>query len=349
MGVGKLPTGESMARRRIPVATPFKFVTGAEATADLPPLLDGKPDICVSHPDHRVALGMTKKIRRAMYYIPTRPYGMNFAKAYYGEKNGAGVLTEAEREFFPAEKEKGRVSRVAPNSQAYGRQDPTRLIETIVTMLSPLDAKAGRQIHWWEDRIISVMEARRAQGFRDDEVVLGNPNDQVKIVGNSVAREISLALGIAFREAWVATLRRDGTGGAPVAATVRAEDSDAMLGPIVIDDSADSSDGDLTSSTGPASTSMTPIPSSGSPSSHQDPPPVNKTSGKRFFATTAEDSRPAKAPRPSPDGGEGTISATVTTTLTTTISTTIQTRRPMKLKPSPLGKEVVVLDDTDEE
>ncbi|KFH48237.1 DNA-like protein [Hapsidospora chrysogenum ATCC 11550] len=357
MGVGKLPTGESMARRRIPVATPFKFVTGAEATADLPPLLDGKPDICVSHPDHRVALGMTKKIRRAMYHIPTRPYGMNFAKAYYGEKmiKGAGVLTEAEREFFPAEKEKGRVSRVAPNSQAYGRQDPTRLIETIVTMLSPHDAKAGRQIHWWEDRIISVMEARRAQGFRDNEVVLGNPNDQVKIVGNSVAREISLALGIVFREAWVATLRRDGSSGA--AATVRAkeaesttaEDSDAQLGPIVIDDSADSSDDDFASSAGRVSTSMTPIPSSGSPPSHQDPPPVNKTSGKRHLQSTAEDSRPAKAPRPSPDAGEETISATVTTTLTTTISTTIQARRSVGLKPSRLGKEVIVPDDSDEE
>jgi len=50
------------------------------------------------------------------------------------------------------------------------------------------------------------LEARRAQGFRDEEVLLGTPVEQYKIVGNSVAREVAVALGLAFREAWAETL-----------------------------------------------------------------------------------------------------------------------------------------------
>jgi len=47
------------------------------------------------------------------------------------------------------------------------------------------------------------MEAKRAQGFPDDEVLIGAPKDGWKILGNSVARTVSLALGLSLREAWL--------------------------------------------------------------------------------------------------------------------------------------------------
>ncbi|KAK6226595.1 cytosine-specific methyltransferase [Colletotrichum tabaci] len=50
------------------------------------------------------------------------------------------------------------------------------------------------------------MEARRAQGFRDNDIILGNPVDQYQIIGNSVSREVSIALGVSFREAWLGSL-----------------------------------------------------------------------------------------------------------------------------------------------
>ncbi|KAF7544335.1 hypothetical protein G7046_g9809 [Stylonectria norvegica] len=222
ISLGNLPNGESMAERLMPEATPFKFVSGSEATADLPRIHDAKPDICVPFPDHRISLGITKQLRAKISLIPTRPWGSNFATAWYGpgtstsaiRRPGSGTLTASERLVFPVDTGSS-LSRTQRNSNAYGRQFPHRLIETVVTSQSPSDAKNGRMLHWEEDRVLTIMEARRAQGFRDDDVLLGSPPDQYRIVGNSVAREVAVALGCVFREAWVGSLR--GEGGADAA------------------------------------------------------------------------------------------------------------------------------------
>ncbi|KAJ4312807.1 hypothetical protein N0V84_009745 [Fusarium piperis] len=211
-GLGNLPTGEPMAERIMPEATPFDFVSAQAATADLPPVYDSKPDICIPFPDHRISLGATRQLRNKMALIPTRPFGMNFAQAWYGpdrKKAGAGVLTPAERLVFPADTGSS-LSRSSPWSNAYGRQRPDRLIETVVTSQSPSDAKNGRTLHWQEDRVLTIMEARRAQGFRDHDVILGSPSDQYRVVGNSVAREVAVSLGAVFREAWAQSLADEG-------------------------------------------------------------------------------------------------------------------------------------------
>merc|ERR1711988_1264046 len=130
-------------------ATPFTYVSAAEATADLSYIWDAKPDICVPFPDHRTT-GQTSDLQHKINIIPTLPYGMNFAKAWYGitkkgEKGApvSGVLTGTDRyRHFPADKPEGCMSRTARASSAYGRQDPTKLIETVVTKLSVGDAKA---------------------------------------------------------------------------------------------------------------------------------------------------------------------------------------------------------------
>ncbi|KFA79069.1 hypothetical protein S40288_08163 [Stachybotrys chartarum IBT 40288] len=199
--LGKLPNGQAMAERELASVTPFRFVNAAEATADLPPLYDAKPDICVPFPDHRVAVGMTKLVRSRLAQIPMRPYGINFATAWYGvDRNapGSGVMTAAERALFSY----GKSFNTSRISNAYGRQDPRRLLETVVTSPHPEDAKSGRHLHWSEPRVMSLMEARRAQGFRDHEVILGLPRQQWRIVGNSVAREVALSLGAVFQAAW---------------------------------------------------------------------------------------------------------------------------------------------------
>ena len=51
---------------------------------------------------------------------------------------------------------------------------------------------------------MTVMEVRRAQGYPDHEVIVGTPAMQWKIIGNSVARPVALALGVALRTAWLA-------------------------------------------------------------------------------------------------------------------------------------------------
>ncbi|OHF04412.1 cytosine-specific methyltransferase [Colletotrichum orchidophilum] len=197
-GLGWIPNGSPMVERLV-MPTPFKFVSAQEATADLPDIMDGKVDCCINFPDHRLANGITKCARSQLSVIPMHPYGMNFQTTW---NNGKGVMTPAERSFFP---EKGlRVE--LPVSRAWGRAYPDKVMQTITTVASPTDARVGRIMHWNQNRILTVMEARRAQGFRDHEVILGRPKDQWKVVGNSVAREVSLALGLSFRKAWLGSL-----------------------------------------------------------------------------------------------------------------------------------------------
>ncbi|KAL7958654.1 S-adenosyl-L-methionine-dependent methyltransferase [Trichoderma compactum] len=192
IGVGWLPNGQHMATREMPAATPFKYISAEEATADLPPIHDAKPDVCVPYPDHR-SHSSTKMERARISVIPVRPWGMSFAQAWYGEKKakgGSGTMTTAERKLFPGTNQEMDMSRqplsVQPQSNAYGRMFPNKLFNT-----------NGRLLHWRENRLMSVMEARRAQGFRDEEVLLGDPSNQYRIVGNS------------FREAWVTSLKRN--------------------------------------------------------------------------------------------------------------------------------------------
>ncbi|KAF5588212.1 DNA (cytosine-5-)-methyltransferase [Fusarium pseudocircinatum] len=208
LSLGILPTGEPMAERAMPAATPFDFVSASASTAGLPPIYDSKPDICVPYPDHRVSVGITPLMRSRIHLIPTQPWGMNFAHAWYGrglKKAGSGVMTPSERLAFPERTDKG-LGRGNPSSQSYGRQRPDHLFVTVVKTQGPSDAKNGRTLHWHEPRVLTVMEARRAQGFRDEEVLLGIPSDQYQIVGNSVAREVAVSLGAVFCEAWMQSL-----------------------------------------------------------------------------------------------------------------------------------------------
>ena len=42
------------------------------------------------------------------------------------------------------------------------------------------------------------MEVRRAQGFPDHEVLIGPPGEQWKMVGNSIAHHVALALSVSL-------------------------------------------------------------------------------------------------------------------------------------------------------
>ncbi|EOO02013.1 putative modification methylase protein [Phaeoacremonium minimum UCRPA7] len=214
-GLGRMTNGEPYVQReRIPTA--FKFVSAAEASSDLPDIGDAKVNTCVPFPDHRLAMAMSTGNTRAstrghatskngrvqILNIPTRPYGMDFNKTW---KEGRGVMTQAERVAFP-----GHGLRVSKLAKSWGRHTPNMLFPTITTACSYTDARIGGHLmHWDQPRPLTIMEARRAQGIPDDEVLLGTLGEQWKMVGNSVARQMALALGLAFREAWLGSLYED--------------------------------------------------------------------------------------------------------------------------------------------
>jgi hypothetical protein len=117
---------------------------------------------------------------------------------------GYGVMTESQRDLFPSLTLSGKIRQcVQKTSKAWGRVHPHRLFSTIVVRVYPMDARMGTCIHWDQQRMITVMEARRAQSFPDHEVLVGSSADKWKVIGNSVSRTVSLALGLSLRNAWL--------------------------------------------------------------------------------------------------------------------------------------------------
>ncbi|KAK3486655.1 DNA methyltransferase Dim-2 [Neurospora hispaniola] len=209
--IGFLCNGESYVQRSF-IPTAFKFVSAGEGTADLPKIGDGKPDACVPFPDHRLASGITPYIRAQYACIPTHPYGMNFIKAW---NNGNGVMSKSDRDLFPSE---GK-TRTSDASVGWKRLNPKTLFPTVTTTSNPSDARMGPGLHWDEDRPYTVQEMRRAQGYLDEEVLVGRTTDQWKLVGNSVSRHMALAIGLKFREAWLGTLYDESAAVATATAT----------------------------------------------------------------------------------------------------------------------------------
>lgn len=129
-----------------------------------------------------------------MRSIPTSPSGMTLSKTKNVKKLSPNILKYTSKQTAMRQKD---------GSSSWKRATAQHVFPAVVTSLKPDDAIAGACIHWQQDRVLTIMEARRAQGFLDDEPIIGSPTKQYKIVGNSVARSVSLALGMSLREAWL--------------------------------------------------------------------------------------------------------------------------------------------------
>lgn len=191
--LGKTANGLPMGTRYW-CSTSFEHITIEEATSDLPLNQHGK-STCIQHPDHRLSRNISALNQGRIECIPKHPKGMNFVKAVK-----LGVMARPQIEAYSWDKP----MRSGEKSKAWQRVIPNSLISTITTSLTLADGIAGNWLHWEADRPMTVMEARRAQGFPDYEVIVGTPAMQWKIVGNSVARPVALVLGLALRQAWLA-------------------------------------------------------------------------------------------------------------------------------------------------
>ncbi|KAK5119424.1 hypothetical protein LTR85_007524 [Meristemomyces frigidus] len=173
--------------------TTFPHVSASKAAADLPAVGDAQPQLCPRFPDHRTPNDHSFINRTRMAMVPILPHGANIVRAYY-----AGLLSGEPEQFV---KGLNKV-RFHTRSGCYARVYQDGLFPTILTHLHMQDGKAGRCMHWQEHRSLTIMEARRAQGFLNHEVLVGAPTEQMKIVGNSVDRVVALALGLALRVSW---------------------------------------------------------------------------------------------------------------------------------------------------
>jgi DNA (cytosine-5)-methyltransferase 1 len=192
--LGKAPNKQPYGVRYADTPT-YPFITARDATGDLPNIGDGHTHGCLALPDHRPGAIMSPLEQRLICRIPKLPRGQGLVDVF------------AQREPLPRLLhdwiERQSELRLSSNSKSFQRLDPTKLFRTITTKLTPTDGIAGFGVHWDQDRVLTVMEARRAQGFLDHEVIIGDVTVQWKIIGNSVSRAVALALGMSLRQAWL--------------------------------------------------------------------------------------------------------------------------------------------------
>lgn len=211
--IGIMNCGQSFGNR-IRCPTPLKFVDAITSTRDLPDIGDGHPRQCIRFPDHITAKKLTNKGYAQIDAIPTFPRGLSFWSAWDG---GDGVMTQEQRVLFPHSTfESGAIREsVAKGSRAWGRVHPKKLFPTVVSSCVMEDSRMGTCLHWDQPRHLTIQEARRAQGFPDHEVLAGRPSQKMQLVGDAVARQVALALGLATRDAIFRS--RAGIDGSPVA------------------------------------------------------------------------------------------------------------------------------------
>ena len=177
--------------------TPFEYVTSIEATKDLP-ATDARTT-CIPFPDHRMSrrLTVTGWIRASS--IPRFPGGYSFVKAVK-----EGYMPNFQIDSFNWDSK----VRTRHDSKSWQRVRRDALMPTVMTAPRPDDGAGGACLHWDDHRLLTIMEARRGQAFPDHEVLIGSTADQWRIVGNSVARHVALALGVSVRTAWEANNAR---------------------------------------------------------------------------------------------------------------------------------------------
>ncbi|KAI5817085.1 S-adenosyl-L-methionine-dependent methyltransferase [Pyronema omphalodes] len=168
---------------------PFPPMTIREAYKHLPDIGDGHVMLPIRYPDHLVVNRYNSKIQKLMTQIPR---------------------------YLPNVKAKGRENRGKRPSKSVGplenkscksftRTRLEGLCPTVQTAQDPRCIMArGVSLHPEQHRVLSLEELKIAQGFPEEEILLGSTSLRLHVVGNSVARGVSLALGIALREAYLA-------------------------------------------------------------------------------------------------------------------------------------------------
>jgi DNA (cytosine-5)-methyltransferase 1 len=181
--LGRLPNGERFGEREH-YPTPFAYISAATVGDGLPDIGTGIVQTCIPFPDHRVPGLPTHKKRALVKCIPRQPPGCGYKEA--AQRGLVPTLLKDPRQDI---------------GKAYRRIKANGLVPCITTGCSIRDSRNGAVLHWDQHRTISVLEARRTQGYMDEEPIIGNIVEQYKIVGNGVDRKVAFAMGLALLQA----------------------------------------------------------------------------------------------------------------------------------------------------
>ena len=175
----------------------FHPIVCRDIWGDLPPTEADTFDVAL--PDHRTAGALNVKTRWFSQYTG---YAANTTRPsrYAGQKEAltsslmhdAHALPAALAKYYPKH---------TNGSKSYSRTNPDKLVPTVLTTLNPQAKFGSAVLHYEQPRCMTILEAKRAQGFLDNDVLLGAPNAIIKQIGNSVSRHASYAIGLTIRAA----------------------------------------------------------------------------------------------------------------------------------------------------
>jgi len=186
------PNGTRFGCREIGTLTAFPYPSTESSWGHLPNIGDGHVGLSIRYPDHIATGSNDTTLRLLMSHVPRFMKRNSWRTAI-----DTGRLHKVLHMFNQAG-EKGM-----GNSRTYSRVFRNGLCRTITTTPTPQCSRTGRWMHFDQNRLITIHEARIAQGYPDDDVLVGAPANKLHVIGNSVARGVSLALGIAVREAYL--------------------------------------------------------------------------------------------------------------------------------------------------
>jgi site-specific DNA-cytosine methylase len=191
--------GLPLPRDPLELAIDEPFPTVSDAIKGLPEI-DNDTIINIVKPDHiplkrlQPEFGVVN-LRSLVQKIPTSPPAMNLYKT-----NQLGLLSHTEIEWYLSQSDERR----RKGSKSLGRVDPNRPFPTVVTTINEMCSRSGAVVHPFEDRLMSLEEYKIAQGYLEDDVLIGPLNQQFKQVGNAVARPVAVVLGLVMAESWCA-------------------------------------------------------------------------------------------------------------------------------------------------
>jgi DNA (cytosine-5)-methyltransferase 1 len=177
----------------------FRQNTASSAISDLPDIGNGHVRGCIKYPDHVIVGTEPMEFVYLMTKLPR-----DVPKQGLRDAVQRGYLQPDAFDF-----DRTDTDTIGPKQdKRWTRMDRDGSIPTVVTSLNVRSKFSSAFMHWTQNRPMTLMEARRAQNFPDDEVIIGSLAQAMRIVGNSVDRSPSNSFGLVIRDAYIESVKR---------------------------------------------------------------------------------------------------------------------------------------------
>ena len=186
--IDKTATDLKFAERDIDTLTSFRPVKLQDFWDDLPSIGNGHLGVCIPYPDHKTSTANSRD-RQLTSYIPHSDCSVPDPESRY-----SGYTYALDRRLVPDHLQLQSVPFKATDRR-FQRLSPQGFAATVTCVPMARSRINGKVLHYREDRVMSILEAKRLQGFLDTDVLIGNPKSAFRIIGNSVCRQVAFALG----------------------------------------------------------------------------------------------------------------------------------------------------------